>query len=167
MTIHRPPTAMMLRRCCNCRRPFVGAEAGLLVKKDVEACCSECYWSTCMDPTGARRRTQARKGKREAGGAGAARVRRRRAVVAAAAAAAAYTPIPSPASTQRGGGRAATSAVAETWDADAVPPLEGTKWLGGCAVSGAQDGQPGSAHAMFEFHMHSLGGDEGGAMTAG
>lgn len=162
MAIHRPPTVMMLRRCCNCRRPFVGVEAGLVVEENVEACCSECYWSTCMDPSGARRRTQARKGKREAGGAGAARVRRRRAVAAAAA----CTPVPSPASTRRSGGRAATSAVVETWDADAVPPLEGTKWLGGCAVGDGQDGQPGSAHAMFEFHM-SLGGNEGGAMKTG
>lgn len=121
--------------------------------ENVEACCSECYWSACMDPTGARRRTQARKGKREAGGAGAARVRRRRAAAAAAAAATpACTPVPSPATNRRGGGRAATLGVAETWDADAVPPLEGTKWLGGFHVGGGQGEQPGSAHAMFEYH---------------
>lgn len=155
---------MKLRRCCNCRRPFVGPETGLLVEENVEACCSECYWSACMDPTGMRRRTQARKVKREGAAAAAARIRRRRALAAL------YTPVPS--SARRGGGRVATSAVAETWDADAVPPLEGTKWLGGCAV-GVGDGgggEPGSTHAsnaMFDFHMHSLGGDECGGLPAG
>lgn len=158
------PTAITLRRCCNCRRPFVGADAGLFVEENVEACCSECYWSACMDPTGTRRRTQARKVKREGAAAAAARIRRRRALAALC------TPVPSFA--LRGGGRAATSAVAETWDADAVPPLEGTKWLGGCAVGvgGSVGGSPGSAHAsnaMFDFHMHTLGGVESGGMTAG
>lgn len=158
------PTALTLRRCCNCRRPFVGGETGLLVEENVEACCSECYWSACMDPTGVRRRTQARKRKREGGAAAAARIRLRRTLAAL------RTPVPS--SARRGGCPVVTSAVAETWDADAVPPMEGTKWLGGCAVGvgGGADGEPGSTHAsnaMFDFHMLSLGGDEGGGMTAG
>lgn len=161
MTIHRGSAIVTLRRCCNCRRPFISAEAGLLVEENVEACCSECYWSACMDPTGVRRRTQARKGKREGGAAAAARARRRRSIAAAAV----CTPAASPASTRRG--RVSTYAAENSWDVDAVPPLEGTKWFGGCDVGDGQESEPGSAHAMFEFHMHSLGGDEGSAMTAG
>jgi len=168
MVMSRTPTAMALRRCCNCKQPFVGEDVGTPSVSDFVACCSECYWSAAMDPTGARRRAQTRKERgvprrRVRGGGGAAaaaavaptdaptaaRHRRQRAAV---------TPVATPPVVRRV--RPAAGVAVDSWDMEAAPQLEGTKWLGSCASAGSA-GAAESEHALFDYHLRMMGPEEG------